>query len=112
MVEFHMNFIPSGTTRTGNGGLPNHHQFRLTVHVTHGLTHCFEWAGYLVTAYVPDVGPKFAGARIRPRVRAPESWRLPFRLSLSTEVGFNKHQFDPNTITLEIRPILEKEFGK
>ncbi len=87
MVELHMNFIPSGTTRTENGVFPNHHQFHFTVEITHG-------------------------GRIRPRVRAPESRGLPFRLSLSTEVGFNKHQFDPNTITLEIRPILEKEFGK
>lgn len=112
MVELHMNYTPSGTTRAENGVFPNHHQFHFTVEATHGLTHHFELAGYLVTAYVPDVGPKFAGARIRPRVRAPESWRLPFRFSLSTEVGFNKHQFDPNTITLEIRPILEREFGK
>jgi len=112
MVEFHMNYFPSGTKTTENGELPNNHQFHFTVEVTHGLTKHFELAGYLVTAIVPDVGPKFAGARIRPRFRLPEEWRLPFKISISTELGFNKHQFDPNTITLEIRPILEKEFGK
>ncbi len=112
MVEFHMNFFPSGTKDTENGVFANNHQFHFTVEVTHGLTKHFEIAGYLVTAVVPDAGPKFAGARIRPRFRLPEEWRLPFKVSISTEVGFNKHQFDPNTITLEIRPILEKELGK
>lgn len=112
MVELHMNFIPSGTKDTEGGLFPNNHQFHFTVEVTHGLSKHWELGWYLVTAYVPDVGPKFAGARIRPRVRAPETWRLPFRFSLSTELGFNKHQFDLNTITLEIRPIFEKEFRK
>ncbi len=112
MVELHMNYYPSGTTDTQNGLFANNHQFHLTMEITHGLTKHWELGGYLVSAYVPDVGPKFAGARIRPRFRAPESWHLPFRLSVSTELGINKHQFDPNTITLEVRPILEKEAGK
>jgi len=112
MVEFHMNYNPSGTKQTESGQFPNNHQFHFTIEITHGLSRSWELGGYLVTAYVPGVGPKFAGSRIRPRFRIPESWHLPFRLSVSTELGFNKHQFDPNTITLEIRPILEKEIGK
>jgi hypothetical protein len=112
MVEFHMNYFPSGTRNAEAGQFPNNHQFHFTTEITHGLTPYWELAGYLVTAWVPDVGPKFAGARIRPRFRLPEKWRLPFRVSVSTELGFSKHQFEANTITLEIRPILEKEKGK
>ncbi len=111
MFELHMNYYPSGTRAAENGLYPVNHQFHLTLEVTHGLARYWELGGYLVTAYVPGVGPKFAGTRIRPRFRLPDDW-LPFKLSVSTELGFNKHQFDPNTITLEIRPILEKEFGK
>src|SRR6266481_3086067 len=102
MVEFHMNFFPSGTKDSENGTFANHRQFHFTIEVTHGITKHFELAGYLVTAYVPDVGPKIAGARIRPRFRLPESWRLPFKVSISTEVGFNKRSFEANTVTLEI----------
>ncbi|PYP88368.1 MAG: hypothetical protein DMF61_07195 [Blastocatellia bacterium AA13] len=112
MFEFHMNFFPSGTKTTENGKFPVNHQFHFTTEITHGITKHFELAGYIVTAWVPDVGPKFAGARIRPRFRLPEEWHLPFKFSLSTELGFNKHQFDSNTITLELRPIIEKELGK
>ncbi len=112
MAELHMNFTPSGTKTAAPGQFPNQHQFHFTVEVTQGLTQHFELAGYLVTAYVPDAGPKFVGARIRPRLRAPEGWRLPFRFSLSTELAFTKHQFDANTVTLEIRPIIEKQAGK
>ena len=112
MVEVHMNFFPSGTKQAAPGEFVNDNQFHLSLEVTHGLSKYFELAGYVITAYVPDAGPKFAGARIRPRFRLPAEWRLPFRVSVSTEVGFNKHQFEANTITLEIRPILERELGR
>lgn len=112
MVEFHMNYYPSGTQNSELGVYPNNHQFHFTTEITHGLTPHWELGTYLVTAYVPDAGLKFVGWRIRPRYRVPETLRLPFKLSVSTEMAFTRHQFDTNTITLEIRPILEKELGK
>ncbi|HMG33138.1 MAG TPA: hypothetical protein VKM94_04300 [Blastocatellia bacterium] len=112
MIEFHMNYFPSGTKQTDDGTFPNNHQFHLTMEVTHGLSKHWELGWYLVSAWVPGEGPKFAGARIRPRFRLPEAWHLPFKVSISTELGFNKRRFEANTLTLEIRPILEREFGK
>src|SRR6266516_5758393 len=73
----------------------------------------FECAGYLVTAaHVPGHGGEFAGARIRPRFRLPETPNLFFNISVSFEVGFNQPEFEANTRTLEIRPILEHEQGR
>lgn len=112
MVEFHMNYIPSGTKETENGEFPNHRQFHFTTEITHGLTPHWELGGYLLTAYVPGIGPQFVGGRLRPRFRVPEFWHLPFRLSVSTELAFTRSQFDANTVALEVRPILEKEAGK
>ncbi len=112
MVEFHMNYFPSGSREAENGEFPTHHQFHFTTEITRGLTKHFELAGYLVTAHVPDAGMQFVGGRIRPRFRIPETRRLPFKLSISTELAFTRRQFEANTITLEIRPILEKEIGK
>lgn len=110
--EFHLIGFPRGTRDTSGGLFANNHQFHFTIEVTHGLTKDWELGGYLVTACVPGIGPKFAGGRIRPRFQAPASWHLPVRFSLSTEVDFNKHQFDPNTISLELRPIFDKQVGK
>lgn len=115
MVEIHTNFFPGreeNTEREG-GELSNHHQVHLTAEITHGLTPYWELAGYVVTAaYVPGRGPEFVGARIRPRFRIPETGRLPFKFSLSTELAFTRQEFEANNITLELRPILEKETGR
>jgi hypothetical protein len=113
MVELHTNFFPDGTVATAPGEFANHHQVHTTLEVTHGFTQYFECAGYLVTAaHVPGHGGEFAGARIRPRFRLPETPNLFFNISVSFELGFNQREFDANTRTLEIRPILEHQEGR
>lgn len=113
MVEVHSNYFASGTTDAPLGEFPLHHQSHETLEVTHGFTNYFECAGYLVTAsHVPGEGGRFAGARIRPRMRFPETPQLFFNISLSAEFGFNRSEFEANGRTLEIRPILEHEQGR
>lgn len=113
MVEVHSNYFASGTTDAPPGEFAMHHQSHETLEVTHGFTNYFECAGYLVTAsHVPGEGSRFAGARIRPRVRFPETPRFFFNISLSAEFGFNRSEFEANGRTLEIRPIFEHEQGR
>src|SRR5262245_52298485 len=83
MVELHNNYFPSGTTDAPPGEFPIDHQAHTTLEVTHGFTKYFECAGYLVLAlYVPGHGSEFAGARIRPRFRFPETPNFFFNISL------------------------------
>src|SRR6266487_3079553 len=98
MLEFHTNFIPSGTKTTEDGVYANHHQFHVTMEVTHGFTPFFETGFYLETApYVPDAGAKFTGWHVRPRFRIPEAETFPFKVSISLEYAFNQTRFEPNS---------------
>ncbi len=110
--EFHLIGFPEGTHDTAGGLYPVDGQFHFTMEVTHGISKDWELGGYLVTAVVPDVGPKFAGGRFRTRFQAPAEWHLPVGFSLSTEVDFTRHQFDPNTISIELRPIIDKKLHR
>jgi outer membrane putative beta-barrel porin/alpha-amylase len=113
MLEFHTNFIPSGTTDTSDGLFANHHQVHLTAEITHGWTRRFETGFYIETApYVPGKGARFVGWHVRPRFSFPEAERFPFHVSLSFEYAFNQPGFDPNGQTLEIRPIFERQKGR
>jgi hypothetical protein len=113
MLEFHTNFIPSGTKTTDGGVLPNNQQFHVTMEVTHGFTKHFETGFYLETApYVPNERAKFVGWHVRPRFSLPEFNSFPFHFSLSLEYAFNQPEFDPNGQTLEIRPIFERQRGR
>ncbi len=113
MLEFHTNFIPSGTKTTEGGMFPNDRQFHITAEITHGFTKYFETGFYIETApYVPGVGAKFTGWHIRPRFRFPAFEGFPFKVSLSLEYAFNQPGFDPNSQTLEVRPIFERQDGR
>ncbi len=110
-LETHINYTLRGNRRFEGTVAPTNHQTHLTFELTRGITNYFELAGYLVLAHRPDAGAEYVGYRIRPRVRLPESWNLPAKVSLSTEVGFPKSAYEEAHSTLEIRPIIEKGFG-
>ena len=112
MVETHSNYFARGTTDVGPE-FPLNHQAHATLEVTHGFTNYFECAGYFVTAaHVPGEGGRVVGWRIRPRMRFRETPNLFFNISVSVEFGFQEAEFEANTRTLEIRPILEHEQGR
>jgi hypothetical protein len=111
-LETHFNLTVNGTRDFQGTVSPTNNQRHLTFELTRGITNYFELAGYLVLADRPGRGPEYAGYRVRPRVRAPESWGLPFLFSFSLEVGFPRAAYEENSATLEVRPILEKRFGR
>lgn len=113
-LETHLNFVPQGTKFAEGTVSPTNNQFHMTYELTHGITKYFELAGYLVLGRRAGINPflEFAGWRVRPRFRLPESWPLPFKVSVSTEFGFPRSQYEEAKTTFELRPILERKVGK
>ncbi|HEU0185214.1 MAG TPA: hypothetical protein VFS27_07870 [Blastocatellia bacterium] len=111
-LETHINYVGKGTKFFEGPVAPTNNQFHLTFELTRGITNLYEAAGYLLTAHRPGAGYEFAGWRFRNRVRAPKSWKLPVDLSVSAEFDFPQRQFEENSVALEIRPIIEKKFGR
>jgi hypothetical protein len=111
MIELHSNTALEGTTRKEDGVLPTNHAVHETLEITHGWTSWFETGVYLFTSIQPDGGVMWVGDHIRPRVRAPESWKLPVGLGLSVEVGYQRPAFSTDTWTLEVRPIADRQLG-
>ena len=110
-LETHVNYTARGIRELDAGVAPSERQTHLTFELTRGITKYFELAGYLVTARRQRADPEIAGWRLRPRFRLPEDW-LPFKFSLSTEFGFPKRIYEENAVTFELRPILERSFGR
>ncbi len=113
MIELHSNFTISGSKKTDDGTVPTNHALHETIEITQGITNWFETGFYIFTSYNPIRGGYgWVGDHIRPRVRAPESWHLPVGLSLSAEVGYQRAKYSPDTWSLELRPIIDKQLGK
>jgi hypothetical protein len=112
MVELHNNFTVSGSKNTVDGVLGTEHSWHETLEITQGVNEWFEVGFYIFMSANTRYGYQWVGDHIRPRVRAPEKWKWPVGVSLSTEVGYQRHQFSADTWTLEIRPIVDKKVGR
>ena len=112
MVELHSNITAKGSKDVVDGVLPTNHAVHETVEITHGFNEWFETGFYQFTSIQPDGSWKWVGTHIRPRMAIPEKYHLPVGLSLSTEFGYQRPNFDADTWTWEIRPIVDKQIGK
>jgi len=112
-LETHLNYVGRGTKTFEGTAAPTNNQFHMTYELTHGITDHMELAGYLVLARRPGGSAMdYVAWRVRPRFRIPESWGLPVGFSLAGEVAFPRKTYDENSATLELRPIIEKSFGR
>ncbi|MES2005780.1 MAG: hypothetical protein V4450_14775 [Bacteroidota bacterium] len=112
IFELHSNYTLQGGKDIVKGVLPSYHSVHETLEITHGITNNFELGFYLFTNYTPQHGWKVIGTHIRPRIAAPDSWKLPVGLSLSAEIGWQNKEYSAETFNMELRPIIDKTFGK
>jgi hypothetical protein len=112
MFELHSNFTFMGVKAVVDGMYPTEHQLHETLEITHGFNDWFEVGFYVFTSADSRVGWQWVGDHIRPRARVPESWHWPVGVSLSLEFGYQRYVFSPDTWTLEIRPIIDKQVGR
>ena len=112
MVELHSNYTLQGQKQEIDGVYPTNHQLHETVEITQGITSWSEVGFYIFTSVQDGHGWQWVGDHIRPRVRVPERWHWPVGVSLSTEVGYQRTQYSPDTWTWEIRPIVDKAIGR
>jgi hypothetical protein len=112
MVELHSNFTADGQRNFVNGMEPTNHAEHETIEITQGVNKWSEVGFYIFTSERSGQGIQWVGDHIRPRVRAPDSWHWPVGVSLSTEVGYQRARFAPDTWDWEIRPIVDKQSGR
>jgi hypothetical protein len=112
MFELHSNFTMHGESQTIKGVRPSNHALHETLEITHGITENFELGFYLFTNYTSTYGYQIIGTHLRPRISAPEKWKLPVGLSLSAEFGYQSMYYAPETWSIELRPIIDKTIGK
>ena len=111
LFELHSNFTGSGSLSSG-GVRETNHALHETIEITHGFSSVFELGFYLFASENPGSGFGLVGTHIRPRVRAPDSWKLPVGLSLSTEFGSTRRQYDKSELGIEVRPIVDQTVGR
>ena len=112
IFELHSNYTFEGGKQIVDGVLPSNHALHETLEITQGITDNFEIGAYMFTNYTPGYGYKIIGTHIRPRIMAPEKWKLPVGVSLSAEIGYQDAAYSNQTWSIEVRPIIDKSWQK
>jgi hypothetical protein len=112
IFELHSNYTFNGEKEIVKGVRPTENALHETIEITHGFSDIFEMGFYLFMNYLPDYGYKIIGTHLRPRVMAPAKWNWPIGVSLSAEVGYQSKYYSAQTWSLEIRPIVDKQWNK
>ena len=111
MFELHSNVTTMGFKHDQNSVIADDLAWHETVEVTQGITPWFELGGYLfMSANRGQYGLTYVGDHLRPRFRVPESWHWPVGVGLSIEAGYQKPRYSADTWTLELRPIIDKQY--
>ena len=112
MVELHSNFTADGFRDTAGTVLPDNHAEHETIEITQGINDWSEVGFYIFTSERDGQGVQWVGDHIRPRVRVPDKWRWPVGVSLSTEFGYQRARYAPDSWDWEIRPIVDKSIAR
>lgn len=104
-LEQHVNVVARGVRTADPPEAPSDRQGHWTFEGALGVTPWFEPGIYLQTAYVPDVGAAFAGAKLRAKFVTPPSLSKHVRFGLNTELGALPKRFDRDVWGGEVRPI-------
>jgi hypothetical protein len=112
MLELHSNYTFDGQKTMENGVLPTNNILHETIEITHGFTDWMEVGFYFFNAVGDQNRTTYVGSHIRPRIAVPEKCHLPVGLSLSAEAGYQKTEYSEDDWTLEIRPIIDKQYKR
>jgi hypothetical protein len=110
--ETHLNYVGSGTKTSDGPVAPFDDQFHMTFELTAGLTDHTSIGFMQLNAHRPDHSLEYAGWRVLPHFYVPREWHWPLDVGLVVEFSFQKETYEPNSRRVEVRPILEKTFGK
>ena len=101
-----------GEGGTSKGTLPSQSMWRTAFELTYGLTDRIEAAAYLNLAKPRGGDPQYAGSKFRLRGSLFDQGQLPVDLGWYFELSYARTpKFDDQKLELELRPIIQRDFG-
>ena len=110
-LELHSNSTTTATGQWAKAAI-DPHQIHETLEATHGLLPWLEVGQYFCTAKLGNGNYEYSGSRSKLHFGVPQSGNWPIEIGGNIELDYMRRQAEKNPFTFEIRPILEKQFGR
>ncbi len=108
-VELHYNTVADGTSQpSADGELATNHLTHLTLEPHVGIASWCELGGYLQAAVLPDGSLRYAGVKLRWKMRIPHRFAGGLiGLALNLELSIVPAAFEANVYGSELRPVID-----
>ena len=110
-LELHSNTTTTATGQWAKEAI-DPYQIHETLEGTYGVLPWLEVGQYLCTAKLSNGEYNYAGARTKVHFGVPQSENWPIEIGGNIELDYMRFQAEENPLTLELRPILEKKYGR
>jgi hypothetical protein len=110
-LELHSNSVTTATGPDAKEEL-NPYQVHETVEATYGVLKWLEVGQYVATAKFDNGQYDYAGARTKIHFGIPQSMDWPIEVGGNLELDYMRFAAEENPLSLEMRPIVEKKFGR
>jgi hypothetical protein len=110
-LELHSNSVTTATGASAKEEL-NPYQVHETVEATYAVLKWLEVGQYLATAKFDNGQYNYAGARTKIHFGVPQSMEWPIEVGGNLELDYMRFAAEENPLSLEMRPIVEKKFGR
>jgi hypothetical protein len=111
-IEVHSNYAEKGTTVMQGPAAATQDGTHMTLEVTGAVVPEFSFGIMQLNERLRGSPPQAAGWRLVPHFYAPAGWRLPVQVGLTAEFSFEKVRREGSMRSVEILPIVEKQFGR
>jgi hypothetical protein len=110
-LELHSNSVTTATGPAAKDEL-DPYQIHETVEATYGVLKWLEVGQYVATAKLDNGNYEYAGARTKVHFGIPQSMEWPIEVGANFELDYMRFAAEENPLSLEMRPIIEKKFGR
>jgi len=110
-LELHSNSVTTATGSEAHQQL-NPYQVHETLEATYGVTPHLEIGQYLCTAKLGNGDYEYAGSRTKVHFGLADSDSWPLQFGGNLELDYMRRAAEENPLSLEMRPIVQKRFGK
>ena len=112
--QLHSAYVLNGSREAKDGVVPSNHLFYSALETSHWFSNWYESSIVFYFAAGDDNRTGFVGTHFHNLFLLPKKYQLPggIGLGLVVDLGFQKQQYNADDATLELTPVIDKQFKR
>lgn len=112
VFQLHACYVFNGVNNSSYGTVPSNHLWCSALEFSHWFSNHFESSVVAYYAIGDNNRTNYTATHFHNLLILPKKYKLPFGLGVVADLGFQNKNYFADGITLEVAPIIDKQFSK